>query len=140
MEFDVRWVDVRDHVAANIQPTFMYERPTIGHAGSVSRGGVPRQGEFYTVVSHALAEKVDFSLCRAGDMVRIPIFAYRTSDRAQAAVWGMGVQVGVAAAAALNATYRLIPQSCVLVLGHDCTDMPGANAFRCYVGLSFRTG
>jgi hypothetical protein len=140
MEFDIRWVNVQDHVAAGVQPVFMYERPAIGHAGTVSRGGVPRQGEFYTVVSHVLGETAELALCKTGDHVRIPILAYRTSDRAHAAVWGMGVQVGMGAAAALYASRRVVPVSCVLVLGHELTDLPGANAYRCYVGVSFRTG
>jgi hypothetical protein len=121
------WIDVRKHLIEGLQPVFFLNRDTDG------------TGAYWVATSPVLDGTGEFSLTRASDHVRVPVFAYRTI-RSHAALFGVGVEIGIAALAALRHHTTTGPAAAVLVLGTECHDLPDENAFRCYVGVAFRAG
>lgn len=143
LTYDIKWVDLAPHLAAAEQPAYMYPRPAL-HAGGQARVGtsdVARTGRFH-VPKYALlsAATPAWAVTQGGDMVRIPVWAFRTTNRSEAAVWGLGIQVGIEAVAALaKAGVREPVTQVVLVLGGTVTDLAPDDAYRCYVGIALRT-
>lgn len=123
MRFDVRWIDVAPFVATRTQPVFVLPRPA-GAEFWVADGDVLNSGGTVFPVS-------------AGEGVRVPVWAYATG-RSMSHIFALGVQVGLAAAAELRKHTADAPAECVLLIGHECTDL--GDGFRCCVGVAFRTG
>jgi hypothetical protein len=74
-----------------------------------------------------------------GDLVRVPMWAFKTVSRGTAAVWGLGVQAGIAAALSLRRQTSEKPDRVILYLSDQNTDLFPENAERCYLGLAIRT-
>lgn len=142
MEVDLSWIDVTPYLASGRQPFFPLPRDK-AHGGAKAWAGgtqIGTVGEFWVLQGDPLAGDAPFAVVRSGDVVVVPVLAYRTAFRALPALFGLGLQIGLAAATQLRNHTRDVPKSACLVLGHDCTDLtPEADAFRCYVGLAFRT-
>jgi hypothetical protein len=83
------------------------------------------------------APEVQWSFTQTGDHVRVPVFAYKTRERAPATIWGTALQLGMRAVESLRQTTSHPLISCTLVLGDTCHDL--ADGYRCYVGMTFRT-
>jgi hypothetical protein len=143
MEFEVVWMDVRPNLLSGEPPAHMQARP-LAHGDKAKVPGwrvaeVARVGEFW-VPQGPLFPAVEWTVSKAGDFVRVPVFAYKTSFPSLAHIFGLGVQVGLAALADLRNRTGDVPIGVLLVLGHECTDLrPAEERFRCYVGLSVRT-
>lgn len=141
--FHFQWVDVRPFLAQGVQPVALVERPLLH--GQSAKGGVfgiaevAREGTFWVPNADPVTTDGNWAETHTGNHVRVPILAYRTGDRALAAIWGLGVQLGLAALASLRHRTDAPPVGCHLFIGHECTDLaPAASAFRCYVGLAIR--
>lgn len=142
MNFTVHWIDVRPNVLSGQQPVFLLQRPSHGTKGSTygfASAEVARLGEYWVPQAPVLSGDA-WSFTRTGELVRIPVHAYKTEQRAIASLWGLALQVGMAAMLELRNHTPDIPQEVTLVLGHECTDLyPAEEAFRGYVGLAFKT-
>jgi hypothetical protein len=142
MEFNVEWIDVGPYLEKQIQPTYLIERPLPESAQGDVKGGkfnmaqVARVGAWWVVVSDLATAQPQFALTKTGEHVRVPVFAYRTQQRALASIWGTGLQFGLRAIEALRLTTKDPIENCTLVLGHECHDLN--DAFRCYVGMAFK--
>ncbi len=139
--FNTQWVDVRPYLAQGQEPIFLLERPLLhGHS---AKGGVfgiaevARLGDFWVPTADPIRTDGGWSLCKTGTHARVPILAYRTTERALSAIWGLGLQLGLAALAALRTKTPEPPTEMHMILGHECTDLTAG--FRCYVGLAIRT-
>lgn len=143
MLFDVHWINVNPYLERKEQPVFMLQRPLLH--GDTKSGGVfniaevARVGTYYTPTSAINEAEPKFSLTKSGDLVRIPVFAYRTQIRALSSILGVAMQLGI------SATYRLQQivrgdeiESVTMILGHECHELPEPDGFRCYAGLSFK--
>lgn len=138
-----QWLDVRPHLAAGRQPVVLVERPLLH--GQSAKGGVfgiaevARLGTYWVPEGDVLNTDGAWAVTKSGAHVRVPVLAYRTPERALASIWGLGLQLGLAALDSLRARTPLPPAECHVFLGHECTDLaPHESAFRCYVGLAFR--
>lgn len=139
-----QWLDVRPHLAQGQQPVVLVQRPLLH--GESAKGGVfgiaevARLGTYWVPEADVLTTDGGWTFAKSGAHVRAPVIAYRTPERALASIWGLGIQIGVAALASLRARTDAVPTECHLLLGHECSDLsPHASAFRCYVGLAIRT-
>lgn len=145
MKFHLHWLDVSVNLAAGLQPVFMVERP-LAH-GEDRRGGVfaaaevGRLGDFWVPKSPVVGvDEVSWAVTRHGELVRVPVTAYRTPTRAASSILATGLELGFAALAALTATQtKAVPTDVHLVIGHECTDLQPEDAFRCYVGIAIVT-
>jgi hypothetical protein len=140
-EFVVHWIDVGPYLRSGQQPVFLLQRPDHGtdrRTYGFVAADVARLGEFW-VPQGPVLDGFEWGVTRSGDMVRVPVHAYRTKQRALAAVWGLGLQVGMVALGDLVRRGLGMPKSVTLVLGHECTDLaPADDAFRCYAGMAFQ--
>lgn len=83
--------------------------------------------------------KIKWGVCRVGPEYVIPMYGYRTLEASLAGVWGLGVQLGLMALAAVRDREVTLPLEAVLILGEQCTDLrPTIDGFQCYLGLAFR--
>lgn len=141
MKFEVAWIDVNEHLRTQQQPVHMHQRPLAHNEAKAWAGPskVGRLGEFWTVQRMGDDGKIAFSVCRDGDFVRVPIIAYQTKERALASLFGLGVQIGLAAGVELRNHVAESPIEVLMVIGSECHDLPDASAFRCYIGISMRT-
>lgn len=143
MKFDVQWCNVLPNLVTGIPPSFMLERELLhgtNPKGSVFNvAEVVRVGRFMVPQTPVLLDQVKWAMTDSGQYVRVPIFAYRTNGRSLSEIWGLGIQIGLAAAESLRSIDPQPPKSAILVLGHECTDLSPEEAFRCYVGVAFRT-
>ncbi len=142
--FNTQWIDVRQHLASGQQPVFLLERPLLH--GQSSKGGVfgiaevARVGDYWVPEDDPITGDGKWAVCRSGTHVRVPILAYRTQERALASIWGLGVQLGLAALASIRQHTSDPPTELHMILGHECSDLaPQFSAFRCYVGIAIRT-
>ena len=146
MKTEIVWLDVAEHLKSGKQPMYMYERPLV-HGTSPKRGlfnqsEVARKGEYWVPQNPVMnVDQIQWAKTAGERYVRIPISAYRTSDHAWASILVTGMEIGTRAMASLAMRYKQEPQSVVLVVGHECTDLSdqGHQQFRCYVGLAIRT-
>ncbi len=144
MQFNVEWLDINPYLTSRQQPVFMIERPLPESAQGKVNGGVfltaqvARTGRWFVPVSPLAdeVENLEWSDTHTGDFVRVPVFAYRTKERAIASIWGTGLQFGMRALDGLRRCVQTPVESCTLVLGHECHDTN--DAFRCYVGMAFK--
>lgn len=144
-ELTVHWKDLTTYLNQSEPPQFYLERP-LKH-GSDPKGGVfnksevARTGEFWVPQQPVLQDDPKWAFCKAGDAVRIPIYAYRTASRTESCVLATGLQIALAAIISLHrASNGQIPIATHLMLGHQCTDLVplGTDAYRCYVGICFQ--
>ena len=150
MRFEVKWVDVTPHLLARQQPviseavlTGLIRRDQV-HQGPKAWAGpsqVGTVGDYWVVKSPLLGdEPAEFAPSLFGEAVAVPMFAYKTSQLALADLFGLGVQIGMAAIADLRNHTRDEPKVVHLVLGHECTDLrPAEEALRAYVGIAVQT-
>ena len=143
MRFEVQWIDVTKNLASGEQPALFLTRPLLH--GTDKRGAlfssaeVARVGTFYVPQSPLVGgTEVKWGVTKAGEHVRVPVEAYRTTTRSLSAIFAVGMEIGMRAIVALQTKTRAEPTIVTLVLGHDVTDMPNEDAFRCYVGMSIR--
>jgi len=139
------WIDVRPHLLSGEQPVFMMQRP-LAH-GHSAKGGLFNTAEIAKVGEHWVphgpvldVEDVQWGITKVGDLVRVPVFAYKTQHLAPASIWGLGLQIGLAAVVHLRKHTTDIPRAAMLVLGHECMDLrPAEEAYRCFVGIALQT-
>lgn len=140
--FPVQWVDVTPFLLSQQQPVVLIRREPVhsgpkawaggSQVGSTNKFWVPTSGLFGT-------EPAQFAVTQAGEAARVPMFAYKTGHFALPDLFGLGVQIGMAALADLRHHTRDNPVAVHLVIGHQCTDLrPAEEAFRCYIGIAFR--
>lgn len=139
----VQWFDVTPFVVSGDQPTVHLRREPVNDgskpwAGTTQRGS---DSEYWVATGGFFGgEPAEFSLTRTGETVRVPMFAYKTQHMALPALFGLGVQIGLAAVADLLHHTRDQPKVAHLVIGHQCTDLrPAEEAFRCYIGIALQT-
>lgn len=143
MRFDVKWIDVSKNLTRGDQPVFLLERPllhgTDERGALFSSGKVARVGSYWVPQSSLIGEsEVEWGLTKSDQYVRIPVWAYRTTVRSLSAIFAVGMEIGMRAIASLKYRIRADPTIVTLVLGHEITDLPAENAFRCYVGMAIR--
>lgn len=143
MEFNVKWLDLSNLIAAQTMPVGLLKRKR-NHAGDKPWSGTTEiafVGEYWTLDAPLFgAQPPGMSVTIIGEVVRIPMFAYRTQYRSLASIFGLGLQIGVASVAELRKYTSDVPTTAHLVLGSDCTDLgPGEDGYRCYVGISLQT-
>lgn len=138
-----QWFDVTPFVVSQSQPTVHLRREPANDgskpwAGSTQLGSI---SEYWVATGGLMGEQpAEFSLTRTGETVRVPMFAYRTGHLAMPALFGLGVQIGLAAIADLRHHTRDEPKVAHLVIGHQCTDLrPAEEAYRCYIGIALQT-
>lgn len=145
LEFTPIWYDLAK-LAPGDEPVVMLERPLLHgddpRSGTFAAAEVARTGTYWVpqlpVVGRPPEVRPDWKMTRTGPVVRVPLHWY-TVPRALSYIWGLGVQVGLAAAAELRGFEARPPRRAVLVLGTDCVDMTplaGKAEFRCLVGLA----
>jgi len=143
MKFDVQWCNVLPNLITGVPPSYVIERELLHgvnpHGSVFNVAEVSRVGRYVVPQTPVLIENIRWGVTNSDQYVRIPIFAYRTKGRSLSEIWGLGIQIGLAAAESLRSIDPLPPKSAVLVLGHECTDLSPEDAFRCYVGVAFRT-
>lgn len=136
----VVWVDVEEYVKQRQQPVYMLKRSRVHEEPKAWTGQtqVGTIGTFAVPVSDFLSEDVQFSVTKTGDLVRIPMFAYKTLYSNPAAIFCLGIQLGLAVLSQLRRKIPNEPTEVHLVIGHQCTDLrPIEDAARCYVGVAF---
>lgn len=143
MDFRVQWVDVTPFLLSREQPVALIRREPV-HVGEKAWAGQSQVGstdQFWVPRSDLLADAVaEFSPSCVGDAVRVPMFAYKTSELALAELFGLGVQIGMAAVVHLRHHTQDTPRRVHLVIGHQVTDLrPAENAFRAYIGIAVQT-
>lgn len=142
--FDVKWADLTQNHLSGVQPVYMLrrERAHQEQKAWAGKSEVASIGEFWVPQEAVLAlpETHAFAVTKVGDCVRIPLFAYKTGHLSLASLFGLGVQIGMAALAELRNYTSDAAKSVVLILGHEVTDLrPAEDAFRCYVGIAVQT-
>lgn len=140
IDLEVKWIDITPYLLTGEQPVYVMPRPKAHNQPKAWAGSsqVSCIGDFW-VVQGPLIDNSEWTLTKTGDFVRIPVFAFKV-NRALASIWGLGIQIGMLAITELRNYTNDIPQSVILILGHDCTDLsPAEEAFRCYVGIAIRT-
>ena len=126
MKLDVKWMDVTANLLAQQQPVAFFEKPT-------------PTAEFAVVTSDLLSQPPSFATVKLGDVIRVPVFAYRTPSRALGWIFGLGTQIGMEAVAWLVNHTERAPLAANLVLGHECTDLSPEDGYRCYIGIALQT-
>lgn len=139
MQYDVHWIDVSQNLLTGVQPVFHVQRP-LRHGDSpngdpaFSAAKVARTGNFWTPKTSVVTPDTLWTLTREGEIVVVPVIAYRTQFYGAAGILQTGLHLG----AELMRRYRQQtteePKVLHIVLGNDCT--PLADAFRCYAGFT----
>lgn len=145
LTFDVTWVDVSRYLAVGQQPAFVIPRPET-HGQSKPWAGPTDQarvGTFYVPKFHPFdqipPDETRWVFTRRGEMVRVPVWAFKTVARGRAALFGLGVQIGAEVLAGFARDVGVPPVCVHLLLGHDVTDLHPEDAERAYVGVAIRT-
>lgn len=146
MHTEIVWLNVEEHLKRGKQPVYLHERPLI-HGDKPKRNlfnlsEIARAGEFWVPLTPVLDfDEIQWSKTASERYVRIPIMAYRTQAHAHASILVTGLEVGTRAMASFAMRYKQEPESIVLVVGHECTDLSdqGTPQFRCFVGIAIRT-
>ncbi len=130
IQFEPHWVDVTPFLASGQQPVAAVRRTTQGS---------PVVGDVWVPTTSLLEPDCQLAVSRGGDIVRIPIVAYRTQHRAMASLFCLGLQLGMLGLQLLReqTKTRDDPRLVHLAIGSECTDL-GDGGFRCYVGLAFQ--
>lgn len=141
--FDVQWVDVTPFLLTKEQPVVLVRRE-LAHGGQKAWAGASQigtPGEFWVPTTGLLGpDPAEFSVSTIGDAVRVPMNAYKTAHYALPDLFGLGVQIGMAAVIDLRNHTMDVPKAVRLVIGHQCTVMrPAEESFRCYIGISLQT-
>lgn len=143
IRFDVHWFDPTTHLQTGEQPVAMLERPlasgTRPKKDYMLVAEVGRLGRYWVPESPIFAESVEWTLTADGTHVRVPVFSYRTRAQALAAIFGTGVQVGMAALEQLRARTNESIIEIVLILGHDCPPVNNPEGYACFIGITIRT-
>jgi hypothetical protein len=114
---------IHDFLAAGVQPEVVFDK---------------KPGDTWVVPSRPIrfdGQPPEFTLIDKGDLVRIPLFAYRTANKELHTLAGFAMELGVRAVlAAVNK-----PQRMHLVLGSPVLDLTGegSEAYRIHLGLAF---
>lgn len=116
MEFINKFVDVDRHIGSGEQPVYLMDY-TAGE-------------EHHIPHSSLLSDKIEWSVVKSGDKVRIPIFAYRTKEKFDMSLWGLGLQCGMRALDEWGGK----PKKVILVFGDKCHEFE--DGYRTYLGLS----
>lgn len=142
LNYDVKWIDVSENLQKQQQPVFFLERP-LAH-GTHKKGQlfntaeVGRLGTFWTPVTPLLSSgKVEWSFTNSGEFARVPMFGYKTRERAYSSLVGTGLQLGLQAIDSLRDHTQDRVLTAILILGHEVHDM--GDSYRCYIGLSLKT-
>lgn len=149
MRLQVKWIDVNDHLRQGIQPVFILKRSKM-HDNPKAWAGPSKVGLGQYWVAQEPAQGIQtvrteedavigLSRVSGGEVVRIPVLAFRTRERAQSAILAVGLEIGMAAVCELRNHVPDTPFEATLVLGNECHDLYPEPAFRCYVGLALRT-
>lgn len=140
--FDYQWLEVAPFVLAGQRPIALLPRAK-AHAGSKPWAGATQIGslsEFWVPKSSPLEPDIEFSHTRSGDLIHVPLFAYRTVHRLLPSILALGVQVGMAVIAEMRKHTADPAKHVILVLGTECTDLsPAFECYRCYVGVAVQT-
>lgn len=140
--FEAQWIDVVPFLVSQTQPIALLKRE-IAHTGSKAWAGstqISPVGEFWVPISSLLEPDVKFSQTKIGECVRVPMFAYDTAHRLLPAIFGLGIQIGMAVITEMMKHTRDMPLHVKLVLGNECTDLsPAVDCYRCYIGIAVQT-
>ena len=146
MDFKLHWHSVNENLKRGIQPLVMIERPCVGgnardpHGDLFSVAKVGRTGEFWVPVSHLLMPDVQWSLTVQGEYVKVPLFAYRTPQKARGAIFAVGVELGMRAMLSLCKKSPKPPIEVTLIMGSEvhtiATD--AGEVYRAYLGIAIR--
>jgi len=121
-----QWVDVNPFLLKEIQPVV-----------TLPRNPNEQQAVYVPVTSLLVEGPTEYAFTQIGSFVRVPIVAYKTTHLALPDIFGLGVQLGIAAVDKLRTQHDKTPKNVQLVIGHQCTDLrPGEEAFRCYIGIA----
>lgn len=133
------WLDLTANLASGQMPVHLIERPPMHHEGKAWAGSteIARDGEFYVPQLDAYQLDPMWVVTKSGQYVRVPVHAYRARARSLAAIWGVGVEVGLALLESFRNHTSAPVGEVHLVLGNDCTDL--GDGFRCYLGLAIKT-
>lgn len=141
MNFEVHWVAMARYLESSTQPVFLLGRPTTHSAqrgrSALSRSEHARLGRHWALYTDILIPEPRWSLTESGDWVRVPLFAYQTSDLAYSALLGCGLEIGIRAMNSFLSSHPEPILKIVLALGDQCTQLD--DKFRCYVGLAVQT-
>jgi hypothetical protein len=138
---EIVWIDITPYLISGEQPIYMLQRPKAHSEPKAWAGStqIACLGEFWVPQGPVFGGEQAWSVTKTGDMVRVPVFAYKV-PRSLASIWGMALQIGLAAVADLRHHTNDIPSEVTLVLGSDCTDLsPMEEMYRCYAGIAIRT-
>ena len=143
LDFRVHWIDVHPLLSQRERPVVLLERELPPGKDERNHGlylvaKVARTGRYWVPGESVLSPDPSWAHTQSETHVRVPITAYRTCDYALAAVFGLGLQIGMTALHQLRSMLTTEISEAVLVLGNECTDLGEAEGFRCYVGLAFR--
>lgn len=140
MKFITHWLDVRAYLHSGQQPRYLIKREP--SQGSVQHRG--SMGTYWVPANPLFGDNPGWTVCSSGEMVLVPISGYVTVSHSIAEVFGMGVQIGLAAVASLRSQTPDPVIEAVLALGHECSSLTDLSAelpkqFQCYVGIALRT-
>lgn len=142
INYDVHWIDVSPFLISGEQPIYLLPRLKLHNESKAWAGStqIANTGEFWVPHGPILpGNNFDWAFTRTGDLVRIPVFAYKV-NRALASIWALGLQVGMSSIINFRENTKESINSVILVLGNSCTDLlPNEDAFRCYIGIAVRT-
>ena len=127
MKTIVHWIDPLPNLASGIQPSMNLSRKI--------------SDEHWIPQTSVIGSPVLWTVCRSGDVLRVPVFAYRSASRYAPSVFVAGLEIGLATLADLRKHTSGNPLIVHLVLGNQCTDLSpyGEDAYRCYVGIAIQT-
>lgn len=129
MIFNVQWIDVTESLARQVQPVIVTARA--GELGS---------SELWCPQGNVLDGTAQFNVTRLGDAVRVPVWAYQTERVSLGDLFGLGLQIGLAAVTELRKVTQISPTHAYLYIGHECQDLrPSAECFRAFIGIALRT-
>jgi hypothetical protein len=114
---------IHDFLSKGIQPEIVFDK---------------KPGDKWIVPAKPLrfdGEAPEFTLVETGDLVRVPLFAYRTTDKQLHTLAGFTMELGVRAVLATP----MKPARMHLVLGNPVLDLASQNieAYRVHLGLAF---
>lgn len=144
MNIHYTWLDVSENLARREQPVAVLRRKLLhgerANGGVFANAQVARVGRFWVPVTPLTGDApAEWSLTDAGDLVRVPISAYRTQNASEASVFACGLSVGLRAMQQFYEKTGEPARQLHMYLGHQCDPLPGHEAYRCYVGLAIRT-
>lgn len=145
MQIVCHWIDPNPSLQTGVRPIFGFRRD-LCH-GNKSSGGlfntakVAGTAEHWIPQTSVLVDPVQWVVCKSGDVVLVPVSAYRSTTRFAPSLFAAGLEIGIAAVTKLRQHTNDVPLAVHLVLGNPCTDLgpTGVDAYRCYVGIAIQT-